>query len=286
MSLRSPAPKTARLAVLIAAAALTLSACDRRQRDAPAEPEAPADQAAVTPADGAAPMSYESANRFAEVELALPDAVRAQPDLHARLYAEAVRELRVFSEGAQADRTEYEGDMDLPPYEKAITFVAAGETGKLISLQRNSHEYTGGAHPNPAYGAVIWDKALKRFVEPAQLFRRGADLSALDRALCEAVNTARLGRNADAEPIGLETGQGGWSCPRASATPFVLAPSTAPGKAGGLIFLIGPYQVGPYAEGGYEIAVPQNAFRSLLVPAYADEFAGEPQRAGDVTDRG
>ena len=284
MSLRSPAPKTTRLAVLIAAAAaLTLSACDRRRAEAPVEPEAPAEQAVVTPADGAAPISYESANRFAEVNLALPDAVRAQPDLHARLYAEAVRELRTFSEGAQADRTEYEGDMDLPPYEKAITFVAAGETGKLISLQRNSHEYTGGAHPNPAYGAVIWDKALKRFVEPAQLFRRGADMSALDRVLCEAVNTARRDRNADAETIGLETGQGGWSCPRASTTPFVLAPSTAPGKAGGLVFLIGPYQVGPYAEGGYEIAVPQTAFRSLLAPAYADEFAGEPQRT--LTDR-
>ena len=208
------------------------------------------------------------------------------PDLHARLYAEAVRELRTFSEGAQADRTEYEGDMDLPPYSKHIDYVAAGETGKLISLQRNSSEYTGGAHPNPAYGAVIWDKALKQFVQPAQLFRRGADLSALDQALCDALNTARRGRNPDAQPIGLNPTQGGWSCPRAGTTPFVLAPSTTPGKAGGLIFLIGPYQVGPYAEGGYEVAIPQSVFRSLLAPAYADEFAGQPPRTGDVTDLG
>ena len=280
-------PLRARAALVLTTAVLvTLTACDRRQREAPAEPEAPAEQAEVTPADGAAPMTYESENRFAQVNLTLPEAVRAQPDLHARLYAEAVRELRTFSEGAQADRTEYEGDMDLPPYSKHIDYVAAGETGKLVSLQRNSSEYTGGAHPNPAYGAVIWDKALKRFVQPAQLFRRGADLTALDNALCEAVNVARLGRNPDAEPIGLETGQGGWSCPRAGSTPFVLAASSTPGRAGGLIFLIGPYQVGPYAEGGYEIAVPQSAFRSLLAPAYADEFAGEPRRGGDVTDLG
>ena len=276
-----------RALIVTAAVALTLSACDRREREAAPDAAAPAPgEAAVTPAEGAAPMTYESENRFAQVELELPDAVRAQPDLHARLYAEAVRELRTFSEGAQADRTEYEGDMDLPPYAKHIDYVAAGETGKLISLQRNSSEYTGGAHPNPAYGAVIWDKALKRFVQPAQLFRRGADLSSLDQALCDAVNAARRGRNADAEPIGLNETRGGWSCPRAGSTPFVLAPSTTPGKAGGLIFLIGPYQVGPYAEGGYEIAVSQAEFRALLAPAYADEFAGTPVREGDVTDLG
>ncbi|MEH6664779.1 MAG: DUF3298 domain-containing protein [Brevundimonas sp.] len=274
-----------RALIVTAAVALTLAACDRREREAAPDASAPATgEAAVTPAEGAAPMTYESENRFARVELALPDAVRAQPDLHARLYAEGVRELRTFSEGAQADRTEYEGDMDLPPYAKHIDYVAAGETGKLISLQRNSYENTGGAHPNPAYGAVIWDKALKRFVQPAQLFRRGADLSSLDQALCDAVNAARRTRNPDAEPIGLNETRGGWSCPRAAATPFVLAPSTTPGKAGGLIFLIGPYQVGPYAEGGYEIAVSQTEFRTLLAPAYADEFAGAPVREGDVTD--
>ncbi|MFN3816309.1 PdaC/SigV domain-containing protein [Brevundimonas sp.] len=275
-----------RALIVTAAVALTLAACDRRERETAPEAAAPADQGQVTPADGAAPMTYESENRFAEVSLNLPDAVRAQPDLHARLYAEGVRELRTFTEGAQADRTEYEGDMDLPPYAKDITFVAAGETGKLISLQRNSYENTGGAHPNPAYGAVIWDKALKQFVQPAQLFRRGADLSSLDNALCEAINAARRERNPDAETIGLNPTRSGWSCPRAGSTPFVLAASSTPGKAGGLIFLIGPYQVGPYAEGGYEIAVPQSAFRSLLAPAYADEFAGQPPRTGDITDLG
>ncbi len=274
-----------RALIVTAAVALTLAACDRREREAAPDAPAPAtDEAQVTPAEGAAPMTYESENRFAQVELELPDAVRAQPDLHARLYAEGVRELRTFSEGAQADRTEYEGDMDLPPYAKHIDYVVAGETGKLISLQRNSYENTGGAHPNPSYGAVIWDKALKRIVQPAQLFRRGADLSSLDQALCDAVNAARLTRNPNAERIGLNETQGGWSCPRAAATPFVLAPSTTPGKAGGLIFLIGPYQVGPYAEGGYEIAVSQAEFRALLAPAYVDEFAGAPVREGDVTD--
>ena len=76
-----------------------------------------------------------------------------------------------------------------------------------------------------------------------------------------------------------------WTCPKAVSTPFVLAPSTTPGKAGGVVFLIGAYQIGPYSDGPYRLAVPQAVFRSLLNPAYADEFAGAPVKAGDVTPK-
>ena len=65
----------------------------------------------------------------------------------------------------------------------------------------------------------------------------------------------------------------------------VLAPSQTPGRAGGLEFLIGPYIVGPFAEGAYQIVVPQTAFRGLLNPAFAGEFAGAPREVGDVTPR-
>ena len=63
----------------------------------------------------------------------------------------------------------------------------------------------------------------------------------------------------------------------------MLAAGTTAGKAGGLVFLIAPYLVGPYAEGSYEVTVPQSAFRSLLAPAYADEFAGQPVEAQPAT---
>lgn len=272
------------LLVTVAVAALAVS-CNRREE--PAEAPAPSVEVPVseTPATEPAPLSYESQTPDAKVQLTLPAAISRQPDLHARLYEEAVRNLRAFTEGARADRTEYQGDMNLPPYDKTIEYALAGETGKLMSLQRNDSEYTGGAHPNSGYGAVLWDKALRRIVEPGQLFRRGADLAALDRALCAAVNAARRERSPNSQPITLGGGAGGegFSCPRAHVTPFVLAPSTTGGKAGGLIFLIGPYQVGPYAEGGYEIVVPQSAFRGLLAAAYADEFAGQPTRTGDVS---
>jgi len=265
--------------LLTAAVAAALSGCNRDADEARAPlPPAAGDQSAVvTPADAAAPFVFESQNAFASVKLTLPQALRSQPDLHARLYSTAVRDLRQFTEGAQADRTEAGGDAGMAPYEKTITYEGALETGKLFSLSRADYDFTGGAHGNTLHAGVLWDKALKRPVEGAALFRPGADLAALDRALCDAVNAARRAR--DPQAAILTPTSKDWACPRASVTPFVLSAGSTPGKAGGLAFLIGPYLIGPYSDGSWTITVPQTAFRPLLAPAYADEFAGEPVEA-------
>lgn len=270
-----------RFALVALAAAATLSACNRDRTDEKAAPPAtPAVAGAtVTPADGAAPMAYESKTQYAEVSLTLPVAIKAQPDLHARLYAAAVRDLRQFSEGAQADRTEAGGDAGSAAYDKSIQITPGAETGKLFSLVRTDSEFTGGAHPMSSFAAILWDKALKREIAAADLFIKSGDLSALDTALCTAVNAEKRKRDPQAQTVSL-TGDAMFKCPRASTIPFVLATGTTPGKAGGLVFLIGPYLVGPYSDGPYEVTVPQSAFRALLAPAYADEFAGQPKAEG------
>jgi hypothetical protein len=267
-----------RLVLIAAAVSATLAGCNRDRAEEKAAPPvaSPGAGAVVTPAEAAAPMAFESKTPFAEVSLTLPVAIKAQPDLHARLYAATVRDLREFSEGAQADRTEAGGDEGQPPYDKSIEITPGAETGKLFSLIRTDSEYTGGAHPNASFASILWDKALKREVAGADLFTRTGGLSALDNALCAAINAEKRKRDPQAQTVSL-TGDSSWKCPRAATVPFVLATGTQPGKAGGLVFLIGPYMVGPYAEGPYEVTVPQSAFRSLLAPAYADEFAGEPK---------
>lgn len=271
-------PVSLRPLVLSLAVAATLSACNReREAEGPAPAAPAASPAAVTPAEAAAPMAFEAKSPFAEVRLTLPVAIKSQPDLHARVYAAAVRDLRAFSEGAQADRTEAGGDAGMAPYDRSIEITPGGETAKLFSLIRTNSEYTGGAHPNASFAAILWDKALKREITAADLLTKGADLSALDTALCAAINAEKKRRDPTAQTVSL-TGAD-WSCPRAAQTPFVLATGTQPGKAGGLVFLIGPYQVGPYAEGSYEVTVPQSAFRALVAPAYADEFGGGPKPA-------
>jgi len=259
----------------------TLAGCNR-DKPADATPTAPAAGAVVTPAEAAAPMAYESKTPYAEVRLSLPIAIKTQPDLHAALYAKAVADLREFTEGAQADRTEAGGDQGMPPYDKSIAVTPGAETGKLFSLIRTDSEDTGGAHPNASFVSILWDKALKREITVADLFAKGANLSALDTALCAAINAEKKKRDPAAQTVALSTGVAGgdWTCPRAATTPFVLAQGVTPGKAGGLVFLIAPYLVGPYSDGTFQITVPQSAFRSLIAPAYADEFAGEPKAVG------
>ena len=269
-----------RIVLAACVATLALSACNRDRDKAAPDAPAPAPGAAATPAEAGAPLAYDSATPYASVVLTLPPSLKAQPDLHAALYATAVRDLRQFVEGAQADRTEAGTEPGMAPYEKTIEFKPAAETGKLFSLERVDYDYTGGAHGNSLFAGVLWDKALKRQIAVADLFRKGVDSRALDQALCAAINVAKTERSPDAEPVALGGAQ--WSCPKALATPFVLTPGTVPGKAGGLTFLIGPYQVGPYAEGPYEIVVPQSVFRALIAPAYADEFAGAPIKTGDA----
>ncbi len=269
-------------ALLIAAAvAATVAACnrDRETGKAPAPP--PAVGAVETPADAAAPMAFESKTPWANVSLTLPQGLKSQTDLHARLYAEEVRKLRQFIEGAQSDRTEAGNDAGLPPYENNVELTVAADTGKLFSLKRVAFDYSGGAHPNTLTGGILWDKALKRQIGFTDLFRRGADLTVLDQALCSAINAAKRARVPDSVSITLGDKPG--SCPRASVTEFVLTPGDAPGKAAGLTFLIGPYQVGPRVEGAYEIAIPAANFRSLLAVGYADEFGGQLAKTGDVT---
>lgn len=262
---------TSRLLILAAVAAtLAVAACNRDREPGKAAARAPAASAAAT---AASPLAYESKTRFAEVELTLPAALKTQPDLHAALYAEEVRALRQFAEGAQGERTEAGMPADMPPYAKDISIKATAETGRLLSLQRQDFDYSGGAHPNTLQSGILWDKTLKRRLAPSDLFAKGADLSALDQALCSAINAAKRQRSPDAVNLTLGSGDD-WNCPRAGSTPFVLAAGSEPGKAAGLTFLIDPYQVGPYVEGAYEIDIPLAAFRSLLAPEYAAEFGG------------
>lgn len=264
-----------RALLLTVAVAASLAACQRTEKKE-AEASKPA---ATAQADG--PLKYESATPYAKVSLTLPEAIKTQPDLYASLYRQEVSDLGKYAEGAQADRTEAGGESAMGPYEKTIVYGDPVQTGRLFSAMRTDFDYSGGAHPNTVATALLWDKTEKRRITPADLFVKGADLSSLERALCDAVNTAKKARPG-ATPV--KVGGDTWSCPRLKDLAIVLAPGDAPGKAGGLTFLLDAYAVGPYVEGAYYLTLPASTFQSLLAPAYASEFGGKPLKTGDVTN--
>ncbi len=266
------------LVVTVAAAAMLsagLSACQRKDK----KETPPAPPASAHAIEG--PLKYDSSTPYAKVSLTLPVAVLSYPTLYTPLYRDEVAKLKEYAEGAQADRTEAGSTEGMPPYEKTIVYNAPIETGRLFSLMRIDFDYSGGAHPNTVATGLLWDKAEGRRIAASDLFGEKADKTNLERALCQAVNTAKTKRPG-AEPV--STTGDMWTCPKLKDVAVTVAPGTIPGKAGGLTFLLDAYAVGPYVEGPYYLTLPLSAFQSALSPEYAGEFAGEPAKTGDVTE--
>lgn len=250
--------------LVLAAIGLWLAGRSDSARPPAARPAAGAPPVAA--ADDATPLTFRIENQHVEASLTLPPSVKATPALHQALYDDGARDLQRFADGAVADRTEMEGEgLNPRPYAKQIEWSPAGSTGKLISLRATVYEDTGGAHPNGSFDARIWDKAMNRQVRPKTLFGR-TDLPRLDAALCDAIKKAKKERTGETW-----TPDDTWTCPRLADTAFVLLDGES-GRAGGLLVLLPPYLVGPYVEGGYEIALPSAVVKPFVAPAYADEF--------------
>ena len=271
MSMKAPP-----LAVLglVAALAAPLGGCQRKSAAPPEAPAAPAPVAAA-PAPAARPLAFDQSDPAAKVALRLPAEIANYPALHALLYDREVAGLRAFAAKAQADRKASTGQFPWRPYNRQSQWFLAADAARLVDLRALWFEDTGGAHPNHGASTLIWDTTVNREVQPSALFRPNADMTVLDKAICDAVATAKTHREG-AVPL-----SGAFACPKWNQTVLVLAPSTILGKIGGLTALIDPYVVGPYSEGDYEVTVPVSAFSALLAPAYADAFDGAPKSPGN-----
>uniref|UniRef100_B0T3E9 DUF3298 domain-containing protein n=1 Tax=Caulobacter sp. (strain K31) TaxID=366602 RepID=B0T3E9_CAUSK len=265
------------LAAFAFAAALcgSLAACDRRPAQPPQAPVAPAAPPAAAPAPAARPLAFDQTDPAAKVALRLPAAITAFPALHALLYDREVAGLRAFAAKAQADHKASTGQFPWRPYNRQGQWFLAADAAPLVNLRALWFEDTGGAHPNHGGASLLWDTTTNSQVQPQALFRDGADMSVLDKAICDAVATAKSHRDG-AVPL-----NDMFACPKWSETVLVLAPSTTPGKVGGLTAIIDPYVVGPYSEGDYEVTVQVSALQDLLAPAYAGAFDGAPKSPGN-----
>jgi hypothetical protein len=274
-----------RLAAAPAALALIagLAACDP-PRTSPPPPEATSAQDTAprgtsTPnakaqADTTGPLTFKQSDPAAEVALTLPAKISPYPALRAKLYDREVALLKAFAATAEADRKATAGQFPWRQYASQRQWFLTTVTPSLLGLRGMWYDYTGGAHPNHGAATLLWDTQKSAEIQPAALFRPGADMTVLDKSICEAVDAAK--RKRGGVPFDAM-----FSCPKWTETTLVLTPSTLSGKVGGLTVLIDPYVVGPYAEGDYEITIPLSAFQTLLAPNHAEAFAGSPKSSGN-----
>ena len=267
--------KKHRLIARAALAALTLlavSACNQK-----AKTEKPSDKPPAT----VAPLAFANKNADAEVTLTLPEPIKLFPDLHTRLYTEGEKDLKAFMADAHKARTDQATDgIDVPAYYKSVNWRIAAQSPRLLSLFAELEVYEGGAHPNSVFDVRLWDKSKKELINTAKLFATGADMKALDAYVCHQVEVERSKRLH--EPT--TQAASGFACPKFADSRLILIPSTVTGKIGAIDALYAPYEVGPYAEGSYEIRVPQSQLQGLVNPDFADQFAGEAIKDNALPD--
>jgi hypothetical protein len=261
--------------VAVFALVAALGACERKPAPPAEAPAASTAPVAAAPAPMARPLAFDQTDPAAKVALRLPAEIANYPALHTMLYDREVAGLRTFAAKAETDRKASDGKFPWRPYNRQGQWFLAADAAPLVALRALWFEDTGGAHPNHGGASLLWDASANREIQPEALFRPDADMTVLDKAICDAVAQAKT-RREGAVPL-----SDMFSCPKWSQTVLVLAPSAIPGKVGGLTALIDPYVVGPYSEGDYEVTVPVAAFQGLLAPAYADAFGGAPKSMGN-----
>jgi hypothetical protein len=253
---------------------LLLAACSSPEEIAEVTASADAPEP-VAAAPSAKPVAFadnaEQDGGTREFAYKWPAAVSAIPALAERLAAERDKALAEQKADWSAALEEFPGEDCISC--KNLSFskewkVVADLPGYL-SLSAEMYFYTGGAHGNSAFDALVWDRAAGAAIKPEEMFTSEAAVQdALGAAWCKALKAERKQR------MGADfTDDGFFPCP--DIAQLTLLPGSSDRKAFNRIGLIAaPYVAGSYAEGPYEVTLPVTAkLLDAVKPAYKAAFA-------------
>jgi hypothetical protein len=149
------------------------------------------------------------------------------------------------------------------------TWAVVADLPRFLSLSASFHAYTGGAHGNGAYNALVWDRQAKAAFDPKAMFRSDQALQdALGAPWCTALRAERKQR------MGEDFSDDGFfQCPPI-ADLTVLVGSSDKRAFNRIGLLAAPYVAGSYAEGTYEVTLPVTAkVLDAVKPEYREAFA-------------
>lgn len=229
----------------------------------------------VVTAAAAKPVKIEHDSGALEFSYTWPAEAAAIPALDRKFRAELAMAYREALTNGREDQKLYkeqqrEGAKDF----YSMTWTTAGETSRLLSLQNELSTFTGGAHPNTSYDALIWDRKLNHKTTMDALLGGPGRLAAVTRAAyCKALDEERVKRR-EGEKLDLPEFN---ACPKYSDLAIAPVDSNRNGRFDAIDFVASPYLAGPYVEGEYEIRVPVTP---KLIAALGPEFRGsfEAQR--------
>lgn len=238
----------------------------------PTPPTPPQDTASAVSPDGA---SISFSDETLTFSAALPPGPASDPNL-ASLRKDAQNYLaskKTEARKAYEDFKKSGNGSPAYPWEVMINWDYTARAGDIVSLFGTSYEFTGGAHGMTRFDTYIARSNGQQVAIESML--EGGLSPAIVIAMCEALRKVKLERTGSAtiydEPIVCAGPNANVKVDRAK---LVLAPSDQPGKFGGFYAYWEPYEVGAYAEGTFEVVIPQEIFSQDLKPEFKLLFAG------------
>lgn len=147
------------------------------------------------------------------------------------------------------------------------------DTPRFLVLSGSTYIYSGGAHGNTSFDALVWDRKAKKAFDPKAMFRSRAALqAALGAPWCAGLKAERAAKLGEEASAGLED-DGIFPCPEIFE--LQLLPASSDGQRFDRIELLAaPYVAGSYAEGVYEVTLPVTpALLAAVRPRYRAAFS-------------
>jgi hypothetical protein len=240
--------------------------------------EAPAANAAVPPT---APVptgqafSVSEENELYEFEYGWSAEAAAVPQLDARFRKDMAKAKADLIAGATEDRDERANQgYDYHPYAVHMSYETAGQSDRLLSLERTVYGFTGGAHGSTGSGAILWDRRSSRELSIPDMLQQGQSWTgAIRQPFCVLLNRERENRRE--EPVKPDDPFG--NCPEMKEVTVLLSDTDKNGRFDHITVIADQYVAGPYAEGPYDISLPITArMIERLKPEYAASFEPRP----------
>ena len=239
----------------LAVALLALCAAD--------EPDEVSARQIPRPAPGS--FTFEETDEDIVFQYSWPVEVESTPALRQRLDRELSADYSEAFEAAEADRARRRGlGLEFGQHDFVKDWHSEGITPQLLSLAATTSSYSGGAHPNVTFSALLWDRRTDRPVAAARLLGRQG-LARIGPRYCAAFREDRA--QAGGEPVDPDL-----PCPPLAARTLAPADQDANGRFETLVVLLDAYEAGGYAGGP---AVVEIGFQAGDLPLIARRYRAE-----------
>ena len=223
-----------------------------------------------------APAGYVWAQQDEGLEFSYgwSDEAEATPVLRERLHRDLERAYARAGDQVEESRAAARANgFAFTPHFYEQYWQTAGLSDALLSLSAGIDTFSGGAHGNIGFAAILWDRRRDVPVETAELL--GAALRRLERRYCDALDADRAERRG--EPVRRGSGEMFSDCPPLREQVLVPADGDGNGRFDILRVLLAPYVAGPYVEGTYVVELSLDTTDLALIPlAYRTAFEAAP----------